>query len=80
MKKLLFIVYQFADTIYFNTNHSNIGCEYEKENIEHYLFDIVSLNDDYTLYDYQKDGRKIIDKFPEHMTQDGYVFSHVMQY
>ena len=24
--------------------------------------------------------RKIIDKFPEHVTQDGYVFSHVMQY
>ena len=24
--------------------------------------------------------RKIIDKFPEHMTEDGYVFSHVMQY
>ena len=24
--------------------------------------------------------RKIIDKFPEHVTQDGYIFSHVMQY
>lgn len=24
--------------------------------------------------------RKIIDKFPEHMTEDGYVFSHIMQY
>ena len=24
--------------------------------------------------------RKINDKFPEHMTQDGYIFSHVMQY
>lgn len=24
--------------------------------------------------------RKIIDKFPEHVTSDGYVFSHVMQY
>lgn len=37
--------------------------EEEKEGIEHYLFDIVSLNDDYTLYDYQKDGRKLLDKF-----------------
>ena len=37
--------------------------EHEKENIEHYLFDIVSLNDDYTLYDYQKDGRHLLDKF-----------------
>ena len=24
--------------------------------------------------------RKIIDKFPEHVTEDGYIFSHVMQY
>lgn len=24
--------------------------------------------------------RKIIDKFPEHVTKDGYIFSHVMQY
>lgn len=37
--------------------------EYEKENIEHYLFDVVSLNDDYTLYDYQKDGRRLLDRF-----------------
>lgn len=37
--------------------------ENEKENIEHYLFDIVSLNDDYTLYDYQKDGRRLLDRF-----------------
>lgn len=37
--------------------------EHEKENIEHYLFDTVSLNDDYTLYDYQKDGRCLLDKF-----------------
>lgn len=37
--------------------------EHEKENIKHYLFDIVSLNDDYTLYDYQKDGRRLLDKF-----------------
>ena len=37
--------------------------EHEKENIEHYLFDAVSLNDDYTLYDYQKDGRRLLDRF-----------------
>lgn len=37
--------------------------EHEKEGIEHYLFDSVSLNDDYTLYDYQKDGRRLLDKF-----------------
>ncbi len=37
--------------------------ENEKDGIEHYLLDIVSLNDDYTLYDYQKDGRKLLDKF-----------------
>ena len=37
--------------------------ESEKEGIEHFLFDLVSLNDEYTLFDYQKDGRKLIDKF-----------------
>lgn len=36
--------------------------EEEKENVRHYMLDLISLNDDYTLYDYQKDGRKIIDK------------------
>ena len=39
--------------------------EEEKEGISHYLLDIVSLNDNYTLYDYQKDGRKLLDKFIE---------------
>ena len=37
--------------------------EEEKDGIPHYLLDLVSLNDDYTLYDYQKDGRKLLDKF-----------------
>lgn len=37
--------------------------ESEKEGIEHFLFDLVSLNDEYTLFDYQKDGRKLIDKY-----------------
>ena len=36
--------------------------EEEKENIPHYMLDLVSLNDDYTLFDDQKDGRKLLDK------------------
>lgn len=35
--------------------------EEEKENIEHYLFDICDLEDNYSIYDYQKDARKIIE-------------------
>lgn len=35
----------------------------EKENVPHYMLDLASLNDDYTLFDYQKDGRKLLDKF-----------------
>lgn len=35
----------------------------EKENVPHYMLDLISLNDDYTLFDYQKDGRKLLDKF-----------------
>ncbi len=37
----------------------------EKENIKHYMLDLVSLNDDYTLYDYQNDGRKLLNKLIE---------------
>ncbi len=37
--------------------------ESEKEGVPHYLFDIVSLDNEYTLYDYQKDGRSLLDKF-----------------
>lgn len=37
--------------------------EEEKENVSHYMMDLVSLNADYTLFDYQKDGRKLLDKF-----------------
>lgn len=33
----------------------------EKEKIPHYLFDIVKPTDMYTVYDYQKDARKVID-------------------
>lgn len=35
--------------------------EAEKENIPHHLFDIKSIEEDYTVYDYQKDCRKCID-------------------
>ena len=42
----------------------NIGTakikEKEKENIPHYLFDICEVEDNYTVFDYQKDARKII--------------------
>ncbi|MBQ6285777.1 MAG: tRNA (adenosine(37)-N6)-dimethylallyltransferase MiaA [Bacilli bacterium] len=37
--------------------------EDEKENVSHYMLDLVSLNADYTLFDYQKEGRKLLDKF-----------------
>ena len=33
----------------------------EKENIPHYLFDIKEIDEDYSIYNYQIDGRKIID-------------------
>lgn len=36
--------------------------EEEKEGIKHYLFDICEIEDNYTIYDYQKDCRKIIDE------------------
>ena len=35
--------------------------EEEKENIPHHLFDIKNIEEDYTVYDYQKDARKKID-------------------
>lgn len=35
--------------------------EKEKEGIPHYLFDIKTIEEDYTVYDYQKDARKVID-------------------
>lgn len=37
--------------------------EEEKENIPHYMLDLVSLNDDYTLFDYQKEGRRLLNNF-----------------
>ncbi|MBR5662588.1 MAG: tRNA (adenosine(37)-N6)-dimethylallyltransferase MiaA [Bacilli bacterium] len=36
--------------------------EEEKEGIKHYLFDICNLKDNYSIYDYQKDARKIIEE------------------
>ncbi len=47
----------------------NIGTakvtEEEKEGIDHYLFDIKDVSDEYTVYDYQKDARKLIEKFKD---------------
>lgn len=47
----------------------NIGTakikESEKEGIEHFLFDICTPTDDYNIYKYQSDGRKLLDKFQE---------------
>ena len=43
----------------------NIGTakikEEEKEGIPHHLFDIKEVDEDYSIYNYQKDGRKVID-------------------
>ena len=45
----------------------NIGTakikEEEKEGIEHFLFDIKNPQENYTIYDYQKDGRNLLNKF-----------------
>lgn len=35
----------------------------EKENIPHYMLDLISLDEEYTIYDYQKEGRKLLDNF-----------------
>lgn len=37
--------------------------ESEKEGILHYLFDIADVSENYTVYQYQKDARALIDKF-----------------
>ena len=45
----------------------NIGTakvrEDEKEGVEHFLFDIRTPRENYTIYNYQKDGRALLDKF-----------------
>lgn len=46
----------------------NIGTakitEREKENVPHYLLDFVPIETNYTVFDYQKDARKIIENHP----------------
>lgn len=37
--------------------------EEEKMGIPHYLFDIKNVDEDYTVFDYQKDARKLIEKY-----------------
>ena len=37
--------------------------ESEKEGVLHYLFDIADVSENYTVYQYQKDARALIDKF-----------------
>ena len=37
--------------------------EEEKEGIPHYMLDLISLNEEYTIYDFQKEGRALLDKF-----------------
>ncbi len=39
--------------------------EEEKEGIEHYLFDIKMPNEDYSVADYQKDGREVLKKYQD---------------
>ena len=36
--------------------------EEEKEGIPHYMLDLISLNEEYTIYDFQKEGRAHLDK------------------
>ena len=47
----------------------NIGTakvsEEEKEGIDHYLFDIKEVTEEYTVYDYQIDARKLIEQFKD---------------
>lgn len=37
--------------------------EEEKESIPHYLFDMVDVSENYTVFDYQRDARKLLEKF-----------------
>ena len=39
--------------------------EEEKENIPHFLFDIRNVNEEYTVYDYQKDVRKLLEEYKD---------------
>jgi len=58
------IVNSDAMQVYKNLNIGTAKVrEDEKENISHYLFDIKDVEDSYTVYDYQKDARSIIEKY-----------------
>lgn len=35
----------------------------EKENIPHYLFDFKSINEDFNVFNYQKEGRRLLDEY-----------------
>lgn len=37
--------------------------EEEKEGVPHYMLDLISLDEEYTIYDFQKEGRELLDKF-----------------
>lgn len=39
--------------------------ENEKENIPHHLFDIKDINENYTVFDYQKDARLVLEKLKQ---------------
>ena len=48
--------------VYKNLNIATANIkEEEKDGIVHYLFDIKDINEDYTVFDYQKDVRTLID-------------------
>ena len=51
----------------------NIGTakvtEKEKENIPHHLFDIKEVEEEYSIYNYQKDCRKVIDNIDRKSTR-----------
>ena len=36
--------------------------EEEKDGVPHYLFDIREVDEDYTVFDYQKDARKLLEE------------------
>ena len=57
------IINSDAMQVYKNMNIATAKIkEEEKEGINHYLFDICNLEDVYSIYNYQKDARKIIDE------------------
>ena len=46
-------------------NGTVIVTEEEKEGVEHYLFDFVDPKINYTVFDYQKDARKLLEKYKD---------------